>query len=322
MHTRSPVLLKVHEHGHAVRSAVEHGRGLIRPVLCWFIALLLAWLFVMTGLARGATLFVDSRIGDDRNNGLSPTNEGSLNGPLHTLQRAIQIAGKGDEIRLTNNGTAYYGGITLFGERHSGYPLSPFTITGNGAVVSGAKPVPAGRWEFVQDQVWRLEPLRKAYYQLLRDGKALPETACPPDAKSLPPLPEGQWCAWRGAIYYHAVGVSDPNGGDFALADEEVGITLLDVHDVIIQNVTLQHFRLDGINAHDRCREVLLDHVTCAENGRSGVTVAGTSHVYLLESELKGNRRYSLLISEHGVAELEGCRLDQPPTTEPLPKDR
>ena len=61
---------------------------------------------------------------------------------LQSLQRAIELAHQGDAIRLTNNGTPYYGGVTLFGERHSGRPDGPFTIIGNGAVLSGAKPVP------------------------------------------------------------------------------------------------------------------------------------------------------------------------------------
>ncbi len=315
MRSRLPVLLKIHEQGHVVPSPADDGRRLVRPVVCWFAALLLAWLLVLTGLARGETLFVDSRLGNDQNDGLTPSDEGSGNGPLRSLQRAIEMANQGDEIRLTNNGTPYYGGVTLFGERNSGRPEGPFVILGNGAVLSGAKPVPPQSWEPVRDTVWRLVPWRKAYYQLLLDGKTVPEAACPPDARTLPELPIGQWCAWRGAIYYRTDVGSDPNRFDFALADDEVGLTLLDVHDVIIRNVTLRHFRLDGINAHDRCRDVLLDRVISTENGRSGVAAAGTSRVYLLDSELTANRKHSLLISERGVADLEGCKLDQPPTT-------
>jgi hypothetical protein len=283
-------------------------------VLVWFVALLLAWLLVLTGLARGDTLFVDSRLGDDHNDGLTESDAGGGNGPLRTLKRAIQIAKQGDEIRLANNGTPYYGGATLFGNRHSGLPGGPFTITGNGAVLSGAKPVPEQSWELVRDMIWRLVSARKAYYQLLLDGKTTPEAACPPDAKSLPELQAGQWCAWRGAIYFCTDVGGDPNRMNFALADDEVGLTLLDVHDVVIRDLTLRHFRLDGVNAHDRCRDVLLDHVISTENGRSGVTAAGTSKVYLLDSELTANRVHSLLITELGEADLEGCKLDQPPT--------
>lgn len=322
MRTPLPLLLRIHEPRHAVPTANVSRRPLIRPILCWFVTLLLAWLLVLTGLARGATLYVDSRLGDDRNDGLTLSDEGSGNGPLQTLQRAIALAHQGDEIRLVNNGTPYYGGVTLFGDRHSGRPEGPFMIVGNGAVLSGAKPVPEQSWELVRDTIWRLVPWRKAYYQLLLEGKTVPEAVCPPDAKTLPELPVGQWCAWRGAIYYRTEVGGDPNRMPFALADDEVGLTLLDVHDVIIRDVTLRHFRLDGLNAHDRCRDILLDHVISTGNGRSGVTAAGTSQVYLLNSELTANRRHSLLISERGVADLEGCKLDQPPTTGTTPAAR
>jgi hypothetical protein len=314
-----PLMLKVHSQGHVVPTAGDGRRRLMRPVLVWFVALLCAWLLVLTGLARGETLYVDSRLGDDHNDGLTASDEGGGNGPLRTLRRAVEIAQPGDEIRLTNNGAPYFGGVTLFGDRHSGLAGGAFTITGNGAVLSGAKPVPEQSWELAHDMIWRLVPLRKAYYQLLLDGKAIPEAACPPDAKSLPELQAGQWCAWRGAIYYRADVGGDPNRMNFALADDEAGLTLLDVHNVVIRGLTLRHFRLDGVNAHDRCREVLLDHVISTENGRSGVAVAGTSKVYLLDSELTANRVHSLLITERGEADLEGCKLDRPPTAAATP---
>jgi hypothetical protein len=314
-----PLTLRVHAQGHVVPTANGSRQRLTRPVLVWFVALLCAWLLVLTGLARGETLYVDSRLGDDRNDGLTASDEGGGNGPLRTLRRALEIAQQGDEVRLTNNGAPYYGGVTLFGDRHSGRPGGAFTITGNGAVLSGAKPVPEQSWELVRGTIWRLVPVRKAYYQLLLDGSTIPEAACPPDAKTLPDLQVGQWCAWRGAIYYRTEGGGDPNRMNFALADDEAGLTLLDVHDVVIRDLTLRHFRLDGVNAHDRCREVLLERVTSTENGRAGATVAGTSQIYLLDSELTANRVHSLLITERGEADLEECKLDRPPTAAVTP---
>jgi hypothetical protein len=200
------------------------------------------------------------------------------------------------------------------GERLSGAPVLPFMIVGNGAVVSGAKPVPADTWQLVADQTWRITPVAKAYYQLVLNGEAVPEVAYPRDAAELPDLPEGHWCAWRGAVYYRAALRDDPREMDFALADEDVGITLLDVHDVVIRDLTLRHFRLDGINAHDRCRNVLLQNVTCEQNGRAGVAVAGTSLIRIEDSRLIDNRAHSLLISELGEADVENCELDAAPT--------
>jgi hypothetical protein len=281
---------------------------------------LVAWLLVLSGVARGEAIYVDSRRGDDRYDGRRADPEGE-SGPVRSLQRAVSLARRGDEIRLANNGDPYYGGVTLFGHRHSGWAHVPFVISGNGAVLSGAKPLPDGAWHATREGYWRVTPWRKTYYQLIRDGKVVPEAECPLDAQSLPEIAEGHWCAWRGAVHYRAPLGENPNQQNFALADEEVGLTLLDVHDVVIRELELRHFRLDGINAHDRCRDVLLDRVTSRQNGRSGVVAAGTSSLLLLETRLEENRVHSLLLEELGAAELERCQLDRPPTAGAKPAE-
>lgn len=296
------------------------GRGPILPVLCWGAAILIAWLLVLSGVARGEVIYVDSRRGDDGSDGRRADPEGE-SGPVRSLQRAVALAQRGDEIRLANNGDPYYGGVTLFGDRHSGWPHVPLVISGNGAVLSGAKPLPEGAWHATREGYWRVTPGRKTYYQLIRDGEAVPEAECPPQAPALPEIAEGHWCAWRGAVYYRAPLGESPNRQNFALADDEVGLTLLDVHDVVIRDLELRHFRLDGLNAHDRCRDVLLDRVTSRQNGRSGVTAAGTSRLLLLETRLEENRVHSLLLEELGAAELERCQLDRPPTAGAKPAE-
>jgi hypothetical protein len=149
------------------------------------------------------------------------------------------------------------------------------------------------------------------------DGQAVPEAECERTAPQLPRIPVGQWCVWRGAVYYQAERGINPNVMNFSLADEDVGITLLDVHNVVISGLTLRHFRLDGINAHDRCRDILLENLTSEENGRAGVAVAGTSQVTLFAGKLRSNRRHSLLITELGAAAVEQSELDVDPTVVP-----
>ncbi len=296
-----------------VAAAPRDSRSLL-PTMLWLALFTVAWLLVMTGLARGATIYVDNRLGDDRYDGLSESPVSEFTGPVRTLQQAVKLASAGDTIQLADGGAVYYGSVTLWGARHSGSGRTPFRIIGNGATLSGAKPVPEGEWYHLGGGVWRITPVRKAFYQLVLDGQAVPETACDRGAAQLPAIPVGQWCAWRGAVYYQAERGVDPNTMNFWLADEEAGITLLDVQNVVISGLTLRHFRLDGINAHDRCREVVLDNVTSEENGRAGVTVAGTSQVAIFGGKLADNRRHSLLITELGAAALEQTDIDQPPT--------
>ncbi len=277
-------------------------------------SLMLVTFAALTANLRAATIYVDTRLGEDNFDGLSPAPISNRSGPVLTLRRAAQIAGVGDTIVLANNGTPYYGSFSLVGDSHSGTETQPFEIEGNGAVISGAKPVPAELWQLVGANTWRITPIRKAFYQLILNNQAVPEVACPRDAVQFPDLPAGHWCAWRGAVYYRAPLGDDPRRMKFALADEEVGLTLLDVHDVVIRNVTFRHFRLDGVNAHDRCRNVALDGVVCAQNGRAGIAVAGTSQMAASNSKVTGNRAHSVLITELGEMRLDSCDLDQPPT--------
>lgn len=286
------------------------------PSLLWPALVTLAWLLVMSGVVRGATIYVDNRLGEDRYDGRSEEPVSEFNGPVRSIERAIQLAAAGDTIQLADGGAIYYGSITLWGAEHSGNGRTPFRIIGNGAVLSGAKPVPQGEWRHLGGDVWRITPVRKAYYQLVLDGQAVPEQECDRSAKELPSIPVGHWCAWRGAVYYQAERAINPNLMNFSLADEEVGITLLDVRNVIISDLTLRHFRLDGINAHDRCDEIVLQNVVSEENGRAGVTVAGTSQVAIFGGGLRENRHHSLLISELGAAAVEGSEVDEPPTVE------
>ncbi|REJ86597.1 MAG: hypothetical protein DWQ34_26855 [Planctomycetota bacterium] len=287
--------------------------------LWWMVTMAVACLLVLSGSVRGATIYVDSRLGSDRYDGQSPETTSRETGPVRTLQRAVALAQASDTIELKNNGTPYFGDVSLVGARHSGNSSYPFRIHGNGSIISGAKPVPRNEWRLIGPNsekmtVWRITPFRKGHYQLILDGQAAPETDCPRDAETLPALEENHWCAWRGAVYVALPPSVDPGNRNFALADCEVGLTLLDVHDVIIKDLTLRHFRLDGVNAHDRCRDVLLDGLVCEQNGRAGLTVAGTSRILVMNTKAADNREASLLITELGQAELDACDLDQPPT--------
>ncbi|MGE5191491.1 MAG: right-handed parallel beta-helix repeat-containing protein, partial [Deltaproteobacteria bacterium] len=154
-------------------------------------------------------------------------------------------------------------------------------------------------------EVWRFTPRRKAFYQLVSGDRALPEYVCPPRAASLPEIPAGHWCAWRGSIYYRTLPGRSQTQNDppLAFAAEEVGITLLDVEDAVIHNLELRHFRLDGVNAHDRCKRVILDSVRLIENGRAGLAVGGSSTVGIKDSTVEGNRLVSILNAE--VAQTE-----------------
>lgn len=284
----------------------------------------LAWgavLLLPAGLAPtagAATIYVDSLLGDDRLDGITPERVSERSGPVRTLRRAMHLVESGDRVVLANRGTPYEGGVTLAGPRCSGTRFVPLEIVGNGATLSGARPIEPSSWRRVTGDVWRVTPIRKGWFQLVQEGRAVPEVPVPPGATELPPLEEGTWCPFQGAVYYRPPFGSIPAELPLHLADEQTGITLLDVEFVVIRDLTLVHFRQDGIHLQDRCREVRLENVVCRENGRCGIVVRGTSHAFLSGVTLQGNRVESLLVEGLATADVDGGAFDRAPTVRPL----
>lgn len=259
-------------------------------------------------------IYVDSRLGDDAADGRSAKPVNQYTGPVRTLQRGVALLCTGDVLVLANNGAPYYGSLSLVGARHSGLPHRPMQIIGNGATISGARPIPPETWRNVGRDVWQITPIRKHYVQLSRGGETLPTFDLPWPLESLPNAPADHWYLQDHGIYFKSHPLDDPRLEPMELASEEVGLTLLGVENVVIRDVTFRHFRLDGISAHDRCRNVVLENVICEGNGRAGVAVAGTSRITIRGCLLTDNREHSLLITELGQADVTDSELMRPAT--------
>lgn len=257
-------------------------RRFCRIVICAAAALL-----SLARVAPATEWFVNNRDGDDRFDGrtMLPVNE--TTGPVKSIGAALKRLGPGDTVQIANMGIIYYESLSMVGPRFTGV-----SIQGNGATVSGAKPVPSEAWVSLGNSLWRFTPRRKAHYQLISGDQALTEFAVDKNAAKLRAVPAGQWAGWHGSIYLQLAPHAGQRPDQMALefAGEEVGLTLLDLNDVLISDLELRHFRLDGINAHDRCRDVVLDNVRLVENGRAGLATGGTSRVTLKDSIVENNR--------------------------------
>lgn len=253
--------------------------------------------------------FVDNRFGDDGFDGATARVAGPGVGPVYSIRRALDKAGRGDTVHITNHGVPYYESLQIVGPRLTGSPISQFVIEGNGAILSGARLIPPEAWKYVGDDIWQFTPRRKAFYQLLQIDKPVPEQR---DVSPTALIEAGQWQGRNGSIYFRSPGPGiNPLNLPLAFARDEVGITLLDVDDVVIRNLTIRHFRLDGINAHDRARHVILENVRLIENGRSGLAVGGTSLVGVKDSELDGNRLSQILNAEKAQTEVISSKLGE-----------
>lgn len=257
--------------------------------------------------------YVHNIDGRDQNDGLSDEAVNASTGPLKTIRRAMELAGTGDTIHITNTGTPYYESLSFVGERLSGVESFPFTIVGNGATLSGLRGLPRQGWRRVNEDLWQVTFNRKGSYKLLRDG--LPLTEYRPETTDgiLDALPPGQWCAYRGSVYFRQDGLEEPSLQRFDYAADEVGITLYHVEHVRIVDLTVEHFRLDGINAQNMCKTITLENVVTRENGRAGVAVGGTSGVSMQQSKSEGNGRHSALITGKGSLNSSETEFDVEP---------
>lgn len=279
---------------------------------------LLCCLFVAFAQAQplaAREIFVDNTTGNDRNIGTSSTNSSLGGGPCRSIARAIAVAQESDHIVVTNTGVPYRESLTLFGMRNSGSPKYPFVIIGNGAVLDGSVPVNPRGWQFFENDVFRLTPTRTSYQQLFLEGVPLPRVHVDNNNLQLPKLRPFEWCIFERQIYLGMQQPSDedlafaadsgdeflqelyarkpwkhsPGEYDFSIAGLPVGITLYDVRNLVITDLFVQGYQLDGINAHDKAFAVELLGVTTRGNGRSGISIGGASRVKIAESASRYN---------------------------------
>lgn len=265
--------------------------------------------------ATAKVIYVNNRTGDDVFDG-SSSEVGTLRaGPIRTLARASVLVGPGDEIEIANTGDVYFDALHLVGRNASGVTGHPTVVRGNGAVLDGSEPVAPGDWEPLGEGLWRLDPKGKHWFQLIRGADAVTETKH--DTSAGRPLPaSGSWSSWKGSIYYRALPDELPPLEPYRLAIKEAGIFFYGVHDVVVQDLTVRHFRLDGVNAHDQAYRVLLRNVVSEKNGRSGVFVGGSSKLVLSGGATNDNREASLLIKEQASADVREMKLDVQPVVE------
>ncbi len=214
---------------------------------------------------------------------------------MQSIAKALRLVRLGDRVVLVNAGRPYRESISLVGSRHSGTATGPMVIEGNGAVMDGSAAVPPEAWEYCGGLVYRFQPRHVAYQQLFLGDRPAARVAVPELAGKPPKLDPLQWCLSGGYIYFAAEKKKSAEDYPLRYADKQTGITLYSVERVLIQDLVVQGFQLDGINAFNSARQVRLLRVASRDNGRSGVTVGGASQVAIDSGELEGNAAAQLL---------------------------
>jgi len=270
-----------------------------------FIAAVFWGILGSASIAR--EIYVNNISGDDKLCGDMAVATTNINGPVRTINKALRLALAGDRVVLANTGQPYRESISLQGERHSSVRENAFVLQGNGAILDGSAPVPDDRWEYVEGDIFRFQPQLKAHQQLFLNGQSLAQNqqAAEQGPIQLKPL---DWCLFDGWICFRTEAGKIPQQYSPSYAALQTGITLYQSHDVVIYDLIVQGFQLDGIQANE-CLGGRLIAVTSRANGRSGVCVAGGSRMEISDSALESNGVTELLLEDYPVVRLFDSRL-------------
>jgi hypothetical protein len=261
------------------------------------------------GSASARDLFVNNSIGDDRFDGRRATYGGNTEGPLRSIGRALEVCNRGDRIVVAKTTEPYRESITLSGPRHSGTVLAPFEIDGGGAILEGSLAVPARAWENVQGDYFRFRPSGLGPYQMLFLAGLPALRRADGGAKALPMIEPKTWFSRDPFIYFRTEKGKLPDEYAISHAVHDVGITLYGVESVVIHDLVVQGFRIDGVQAADNVRDCILSGLTLRGNGRSGAAVSGSSQVEIAACLAGSNAQAQVVCDGYSRTLLVNCDL-------------
>ncbi|MCA9247082.1 MAG: right-handed parallel beta-helix repeat-containing protein [Planctomycetales bacterium] len=251
--------------------------------------------------AAAGEVYVNNLIGSDRADGRSATPEGKTTGPTRSIGRALERVRKADRLIIANTGQPYYEAISLCEGKHCGRDTRPFEIVGNGAILDGTLPVEPSAWNFRGNDVFRFQPGWLSSQMLYLDGKPAQRRQRLADG-AWPQIDPLEWLLRDGRVYFRVEPTKIPEDYALRYAARQTGITLHHVRHVKITDLIVQGFALDGVNAHDGAAFCRLENVTSRGNGRSGVSVGGSSRLALAQCTIGDNGQVQLRTEGHSIA--------------------
>jgi hypothetical protein len=263
---------------------------------------------VTAGAARD--VFVNNLIGNDANTGTRAEVHPS-GGPVRTLDRALGLVDRGGRVVLAKTDQPYREMIRLCDVRQRGYPDQPLVIQGNGATLDGTVVATPGAWHYENDHIFSLRPRRLTYQQLFRDGTPLDRVRNAGGSSVTLPLKPLEWALLTDRIALRVEEGKLPGQYDLRHAGLQTGITLYNTEYVRIEDLIVQGFQQDGVNAHELVQYCQLVRVECRANGRSGISVGGVSRVSIESCRCYDNGQAQLRVEGQGRATAVDCDFDK-----------
>jgi hypothetical protein len=265
---------------------------------------------LLAGKAVARDIYVDNVAGDDKSAGLHARGTSDRTGPVRTIAKALRLAEAGDHVVLAKNDEPYHECVSLSGTRNSGLArLMPFVLEGNGATLDGSAPIPGDGWSHYRGNIFRFRPRSLTGAVLFYEGRAVPPLPLPQGTAFPPRLEPMQWCVLEGAVYFAVQREKMPADYKLRYAELPTGITLYQVRQAVIRNLTIKGFQADGVSATVGARDAVLENVTCTANGRRGVCVGGGAQVAIDGCKLYGNGESQLTTCANSETHLLSSRL-------------
>ncbi len=277
-------------------------------------------LLLVPATSAARDIYVDNVAGDDRRNGATQRISGRAGGPVRSLRRALELAEGSDRVVLADTGESYRESVTLQAGKHTGVAGRPFTIVGNGATLDGSAPVPGTAWQHVDGNVFRFRPARTSYQILFLNSKPLERRFVDREV-GFPQLQPLEWCLFDRYVYFCVEKDKLPSHYELSHTSLPVGITLYEARNIVISDLVVQGFQLDGLNAHDSVFDATLVGLTCRGNGRSGISVGGASRVRIIACLVGNNGVAQVRTEGFSRTEILNCDLVEAPHAPAVVRD-
>jgi hypothetical protein len=122
-----------------------------------------------------------------------------------------------------------------------------------------------------------------------------------------------EWALVGDRIYFRVEEGLVPGMYPLRHAGLQTGITLYNTEHVRIENLIVQGFQQDGINAHELARDCVLSGVEGRGNGRSGFSAGGVSRVMIQNSNFYDNGVVQLRVEGQARVMLDKCEVAESP---------
>ena len=292
----------------------KEGRAMSRwnvPILTILTAS--AWLAGMVRPSLAVDLYVDNLSGSDRCNGYDPKMDAIPIGPVKTIAAALRRASAGDRIVLTPTGHPYREALVIAGGRLPGKSRFPLVIEGNGCELDGSRPVEAYRWQYRKHGLYELDGPSVFRGGLWDDGKPLDRVDTPSWSSDRPNLEPGAYCLWRGSYWLRLKPQDSVRDHGFAENRLKCGLTIHRASYVIIRNLRIRGFELDGAQIRGPVRSVRFERCLFGANGRAGVSAYTNSDVSLSGCFVEDNSRDGVLAENFSDLSLHSCAISGSP---------